>query len=168
MAGCQPKAAPAPVAVVGDAITRATAHVQSADRHVRSAQEHSNFNGKVLLKVASDELASALVDHVDASAGLVEARKLIDRQAVEIATGRQAYAKLEGKWYVEWGRWIERVLMWLVIAWVGAGVVAVAMGIPVLPLAQRISVELVRLAPAMNPFSWIRNYIRGKQGKPAL
>lgn len=95
-----------------------------------------------------------------------QAEKHVDELNATIQRQRDAYTKLESKWYVRLGKWIERALWMLAIGYVVAGLLAIALPMrwPVMGLS--ISKTIVRAVPLMNWASWTRDrLIKSKAGK---
>jgi len=161
--GCQasrPATRIDPVATAGEGVAGIVAHTESAERHVTSAIPHADPTGKVYLRAASDEHKEVLSDAAEVRTALVGAREQAVSLAAAVSEQKTAYAKLEGRWYVAWGRRIERA-MWIVgITWLLLGVASVVfgMGNP-LSWTWRIGKEITRLVPLMNPFSWLRDWL---------
>ena len=143
-----------------DSLAGVVAHTESADRHVASAVPHANPTGKVYLTAATDEHNAVLTDAAKARKAMGDAQNQIGALTGEITRHQDAYQHLESRWFVRWGRWIERMLWIIGITWLvlGATSVVLGMGNP-LSLTWRIGKEITRLLPIMNIFSWVRDWI---------
>lgn len=161
--GCQasrPAPKPDPVATAGEGVAGIVAHTESAERHVTSAIPHADPIGKVYLTAASDEHKEVLSDAAEVRIALAGAREQAIALAAAVAEQKTAYQKLEGRWFVVWGRRIEQALWIVGITWLLLGVASVVfgMGNP-LSWTWRIGKEITRLVPLMNPFSWLRDWL---------
>jgi|GEM_PF-2147578 len=161
--GCAGPAAaplPDPVSQAAEGLAGIVAHTESAERHVQKAIPHADSNGKVHLAAASDEHAEVLADAAHTYDALKGAQQQVAALADTIADREADYAELEGRWYVRWGRRIERALWFIGITWLLLGAMSVIFGLGnPLSWTWRIGKELTRLLPAMNPFSWIRDWL---------
>lgn len=161
--GCTGKTAapqPDPVAQASVGVAGIVAHTESAERHVQKAIPHANPTGKVYLTAASDEHTEVLANAAHTYDALKGAQQQVTALNDTIADREAAYSKLEGRWFVRWGRWIERLLWIIGITWLVLGVASVAFGLGnPLSWTWRIGKEITRLLPAMNPFSWIRDWL---------
>lgn len=111
-------------------------------------------------KAGEKAAAEAMERRESEWAGIVKGR---DQR---IADGDKAYEQLAGKWYVVWGKWIERILWTLAIGWGVLGILSVVLGMGnPLGWASTASKEIVRLMPAANPFAWIRDGINAFRKK---
>lgn len=163
IAGCTGQAVapqPDPVSQASEGVAGIVAHTESAERHVQKAIPHANPTGKVHLAAASEEHTEVLADAAQTHDALNSTRQQVAKLNDTISDGQAAYGKLEGRWYVRWGRWIERLLWIIGISWLvlGAASVVFGLGNP-LSWTWRIGKEITRLLPAMNPFSWIRDWL---------
>jgi hypothetical protein len=163
--GCagQGKPADAARATVSDAasgVAGVVAHTESAQRHVEQAVPHTDDTGKVHLAAATDEHKEVIADAAETKQALDATAREITALEGQVVTVKADYTKLESRWYVRWGRWIERVLWIIGISWLvlGAASVVFGLGNP-LSLTWRIGKEITRLVPLMNPFSWVRDWI---------
>jgi hypothetical protein len=155
---------PDPVAQASVGVAGIVAHTESAERHVRRAIPHANPTGKVYLTAASDEHAEVLANVAHTYDVLKGAQQQVATLADSITQGQAAYSKLESRWYVRWGRRIERLLWIIGITWLVLGVASVAFGLGnPLSWTWRIGKELTRLLPVMNPFSWIRDWLLARR-----
>ena len=167
--GCAGHAKPADAAraTVSDAVSGVAgvvAHTESAHRHIEQAVPHTNDTGKVYLAAATDEHKAVMTNAaetkqaLDATAGQITA---LEGQVVAVQAD---YAKLESRWYVRWGRWIERVLWIIGVSWLICGVASIVLGLGnPLSLTWRMGKEITRLVPLMNVFSWVRDWILSRR-----
>lgn len=167
--GCSGQAKPADAAraTVSDAVTGVAgvvAHTESAQRHVEQAIPHTDGTGKVHLAAATDEHKAVMTNAaetkqaLDATAGQITA---LEGQVVAVQAD---YTKLESRWYVRWGRWIERALWVIGVSWLICGVASVVLGLGnPLSLTWRMGKEITRLVPLMNVFSWVRDWILSRR-----
>ena len=167
--GCAGQAKPADAArtAVGDAVTGVAgvvAHTESAQRHVEQAIPHTDDTGKVHLAAATDEHKEVVADAAETKQALEATAKEITALEGQVVAVKADYTKLESRWYVRWGRWIERALWIIGIAWLvlGAASVMFGLGNP-LSLTWRIGKEITRLVPLMNPFSWVRDWLLNRK-----
>jgi len=168
-AGCAGQAKPADAAraSVGDAasgVAGVVAHTESAQRHVEQAVPHTDDTGKVHLAAATDEHKEVIADAAETKQALDATVTQITAMEGQVVAVKADYTKLESRWYVRWGRWIERVLWIIGISWLvlGAASVLFGLGNP-LSLTWRIGKEITRLVPLMNPFSWVRDWILARR-----
>lgn len=167
--GCAGQAKPADAAraTVSDAVSGVAgvvAHTESAQRHVEQAIPHTDDTGKVHLAAATDEHKEVVADAAETKQALDATAKEITVLEGQVVSVKANYTKLESRWYVRWGRWIERALWIIGISWLvlGAASVVLGMGNP-LSLTWRIGKEITRLVPLMNPFSWVRDWILARR-----
>ena len=167
--GCVGHAKPADAAraTVSDAVTGVAgvaAHTESAQRHVEQAIPYTDGTGKVHLAAATDEHKAVMTNAAETKHALDATAKEITALEGQVVTVQANYTKLESRWYVRWGRWIERALWIIGISWLvlGAASVAFGLGNP-LSLTWRIGKEITRLVPLMNPFSWVRDWILSRR-----
>jgi len=167
--GCASHAKPADAAraTVSDAVTGVAgvvAHTESAQRHVEQAVPHTDDTGKVHLAAATDEHKEVIADAAETRQALESTVTQISALEGQVVAIRSDYTKLESRWYVRWGRWIERALWIIGISWLvlGAASVFLGLGNP-LSLTWRIGKEITRLVPLMNPFSWVRDWILARR-----
>lgn len=155
---------PDPSPAVGEGLAGIVAHTESATRHVEQAKPHADATGKLHLAAAQDEHAEVLADVGEAKAALVATQAHIGQLRVELEASKDAYGTLEGRWYVTWGRRIERALWTIGLLWLALGIAAMVLGLGnPLSWSWRIGKEITRLVPAMNPFSWIRDWILSRR-----
>jgi len=167
MSGCGSHAPiqPNPVALASDGVAGIVAHTNSAERHVQNAMPHSNATGKVQLAAASDEHKEVLLSAEQVKAALNDAQKQIGDLDERLSRSKIDYQWLEARWYVRWGQWVERALWMIGLSWLVLGAVSIILGIGnPLGWGYRLGKEITRLVPAMNPFSWIRDWIRNAKG----
>jgi hypothetical protein len=112
--GCPPEN-PLGTNATGDAITRADVRNKSVTQQVDLAKPHSDSEGKVHLDTASIDLKAQ-------SSDLAEAKTALKVERENCAKTYDALTKLNTKWYVRWGRRIERIC-YLLIGVLGLGVV---------------------------------------------
>jgi DNA replication protein DnaC len=115
LCGCTGKTAapqPDPVAQAAVGVAGIVAHTESAERHVQKAIPHANPTGKVYLNAASDEHTEVLANAAHAYDALQGAQRQVATLNEAIAERRAAYTRLEGRWYVRWGRQVQRRLKW--------------------------------------------------------
>lgn len=163
--GCAGHAKPAAAAraTVSDAVTGVAgvvAHTESAQRHVQQAVPHTDDTGKVHLAAATDEHKEVIADAAETKQALDATVTQITALEGQVVAVHADYTKLESRWYVRWGRRIERALWIIGVSWLvlGAASVVFGLGNP-LSLTWRIGKEITRLVPLMNPFSWVRDWI---------
>lgn len=82
-----------------------------------------------------------------------------------IAKQRDDYKKLESKWYVTWGRRIERAFWILVFSYFALGLVAIFLPLRLPVAGLEISKHIIRFVPAMNWASFIRDRLIGRSSK---
>lgn len=167
--GCAGHAKPADAARanVSDAVSGVAgvvAHTESAQRHVEQAVPHTDDTGKVHLAAATDEHKEVIADAAETKQALDATVTQITALEGQVVAAQADYTKLESRWYVRWGRWIERVLWIIGVSWLvlGAASVVFGLGNP-LSLTWRIGKEITRLVPLMNPFSWVRDWILARR-----
>ena len=140
------------------------AHTESAQRHVESAKPLSSSTGKVLLQAATEEHTEVLMSASQVRAALDQAQTRFEQVARDLAQWKTDYSVLESKWYVVWGRRIERAIWFLAVGWLGAGILSVLLGVgSPLGMGVWLGKEILHLAPAMNIFAWIRNWIEKRR-----
>ena len=156
---------PDPVGAAGDGMAGVVAHTHSAQRHVENAIPHADTTGKTYLTAASDEHQEVFVSAAAVKSALIEAQVQARQQTEVLANQRHAHELLQAKWYVVWGRRIERLLWVVGIAWLILGIASVVLGIGnPLSWTQWLGKEIVRFVPLMNPFSWLRDWINTRRG----
>ncbi len=133
LAGCHWAMKPAqtqaqPITDATSGVAGIVAHTESADRHVHNAAPHSSSEGKMLLKAASDEHKEVLADASEVKTALSEATGQVTSLEQRITNEQERYAHLEGRWYVTWGRRIERALWVIGIGWLVCGIASVVFG----------------------------------------
>jgi len=167
--GCAGYAKPADAAraTVSNAVSGVAgvvAHTESAQRHVEQAIPHTDDTGKVHLAAATDEHKEVVADAAETKQALDATAKEITALEGQVVAVKADYTKLESRWYVRWGRWIERALWIIGISWLvlGAASVVFGLGNP-LSLTWRMGKEITRLVPLMNPFSWVRDWILARR-----
>lgn len=99
------------------------------------------------------------------TADVTEADKHVATLENTILQLRIEYTQLESKWYVRVGKWIERALWMLAIAYIGAGLLAIFLPMKWPVWGLTISKNIVRAVPFMNWASWIRDVFARKAGK---
>ena len=140
------------------------AHTESAQRHVESAKPLTSNTGKVLLQAATEEHTEVLMSASQVRAALEQAQTRFEQVASDLAESKTAYQVLESKWYVVWGKRIERVIWFLAVGWLGAGILSVLLGVgSPLGMGVWLGKEIIHLAPAMNIFAWIRSWIEKRR-----
>ena len=163
--GCAGHAKPAEAAraTVSDAVTGVAgvvAHTESAQRHVEQAIPHTDDTGKVHLAAATDEHKEVVADAAETKQALDATAKEITALEGQVVAVRANYTKLESRWYVRWGRWIERVLWIIGISWLICGVASIVLGLGnPLSLTWRMGKEITPLVSLMNVFSWVRDWL---------
>ena len=172
VSGCAGQARPAEAdhATVTSAVTGVagiTAHTQSAQRHVQQAIPHTDRTGKVHLAAATDEHQEVIADAAETRHALDATATQITALEGQIVAIQGDYTNLESRWYVRWGRRVERALWVIGLSWLAAGALSVLFGLGnPLSLTWRIGKEITRLVPVMNPFSWVRDWIlKSKESK---
>jgi hypothetical protein len=171
--GCAGHAKPAEAAraTVSDAVTGVAgvvAHTESAQRHVEQAIPHTDDTGKVHLAAATDEHKEVVADAAETKQALDATAKEITALEGQVVAVRANYTKLESRWYVRWGRWIERVLWIIGISWLICGVASIVLGLGnPLSLTWRMGKEITRLVPLMNVFSWVRDWLLSRRAASA-
>lgn len=136
------------------------AHTESAQRHVIAAVPHADTTGKVYLAAASDEHKDILSDAAEVRVALASAHQQAVHLTAAVAEQKAEYQKLQNRWYVAWGRRIERALWIMGVSWLLLGIASVVLGMGnPLSLTWRIGKEITRLVPLMNPFSWLRDWL---------
>lgn len=148
LAGCAAKRIPLKNAS-GEAITRAQVRGDDALTHVKAARPDASPASGIHLDSAATELTS---QHAD----LLEAKKALDAERANAAKLQAQYDKLNGKWYVHLGRWVE-ASVWILIGGfilynVAAGLLATS---PVGWLAKS-GDFLIHFLPAANPAALVR------------
>jgi hypothetical protein len=167
--GCAGQAKPADAARanVSDAVSGVAgvvAHTESAQRHVEQAIPHTDDTGKVHLAAATDEHKEVIADAAETKQALHATTTQITALEGQVVAAQADYTRLESRWYVRWGRRIERALWIIGVSWLvlGAASVLFGLGNP-LSLTWRIGKEITRLVPLMNPFSWVRDWILSRR-----
>lgn len=81
---------------------------------------------------------------------------------------KEQFEKLNAKWFVRWGKWIENAVKILIGSWIALGVLSVifGMGNP-LSWPYAIGREIIRFLPLANPFSWTRDLINRRKATVA-
>lgn len=155
---------PQPVNTAAEGVAGIVAHTESAERHVQNATPHADATGKVHLSAASDEHHQVLYKADQTKSALAAAQEQVTDLRSAVAEQRAAYSQLEDRWYVRWGRRIERALWVLGVSWLALGIASIVfgMGNP-LSWTWRIGKEITRLIPAMNPFSWVRDWMLSRR-----
>lgn len=167
LAGCAASfTAPKPDRVVSasEGLAGVVAHTESAERHVRNAIPHADATGKVQLSAASDEHKAAMDSAGETKAALVAVQQQADSLRAQVNASEASYAQLEDRWYVRWGRRIEKALWTIGIAWLVLGVCSVVLGLGN-PLGWGVKAgkEIVRAIPGMNPFAWVRDWLLSRR-----
>ena len=159
---------PDPVAEASVGVAGVVAHTESAERHVQKAMPHANPTGKVYLTAASEEHTEVLASAAHTQDALTATRQEVGKLNDALADQQATYQKLESRWFVRWGRWIERMLWIIGITWLllGAASVALGMGNP-LSWTWQLGKEITRFLPVMNAFSWIRDWIAARRAGSA-
>jgi hypothetical protein len=141
-------------------IAGVVAHTESAQRHVTHAVPHANDTGKVHLAAATDEHKAVLADASEVKRALDAKHMAINTLEGQVVAIQRDYTTLESRWFVIWGRRIERALWIIGTTWLALGVASIVfgMGNP-LSFTWRIGKEITRLVPMMNPFSWVRDWL---------
>jgi hypothetical protein len=152
---------------VSDAVTGVAgivAHTDSAQRHVERARPHTDSTGRIYLAAATDEHQAVISSAGQTKHSLDLTARAITALEGQVAATREDYTKLQSRWFVRWGQGIERGLWIIGLSWLAAGVVSVLFGLGnPLSLTWRIGKEITRLVPAMNPFSWVRDWLLARQ-----
>lgn len=167
--GCagQFKPADAARATVSDAVSGVAgvvAHTESAQRHVEQAIPHTDDTGKVHLAAATDEHQEVVADAAETKQALDATAKEITALEGQVVAVKADYTKLESRWYVRWGRWIERALWIIGVSWLVCGVASIVLGLGnPLSLTWRMGKEITRLVPLMNVFSWVRDWLLSRR-----
>lgn len=149
-----------PTTLIGSAregVTGLTYRLDDIGRTARLIQPYAEEPGQVLAQRISDS----------AEEGVKEAKE-VDKtlgQALD-ATKREAekFTKLDSKWYVRTGRFLERLFLWIVgltALWFVLGIGSTLMGITGIPILRSLSATIVRIIPFANPFSSLRDSING-------
>lgn len=151
---------PDPIAEAGEGVAGIVAHTESAERHVQRAIPHADTTGKVYLTAASEEHTEVLSDVAETKTALVAAKTQVNTLNTTIADREASYRKLEGRWFVAWGRRLERLFWIVTLSWLTLGVASVVFGLGnPLSWTWRIGKEITRLLPMMNCFSWVRDWL---------
>ena len=160
LTGCAAKPMPDPASGINRATGRIHARAESIGE--QAAQIESAPIGTPI------ESVKPLATSIRTQAGWIvvdvgEADNHVDQLNATIQRQRDEYTKLNGKWYVRVGKWVERALWTLAIGYVVAGLLAIALPLrwPVMGLS--ISKSIVRLVPAMNWASFIRDRLIGRK-----
>lgn len=161
-------ARPESVAIAVTGVAGIEAHTNSAERHVQNAVPHTSGDGKVLLKAASEEHKEVLVAAAETREALTGASGEIEKLQEQLGDEQSRFSSLEAKWYVTWGRRVERALWVIGIGWLACGIASVVFGLGN-PLSGtwRVGKEITRLVPAMNLFSWVRDWILSRRNAAA-
>jgi hypothetical protein len=151
-----------------DDVASIVAHTQSAENHVQSAIPYADSAGKIYLVAASQEHGLVLGSADQAQSSLRMAEQSVQSLNGSLAQQHTQYAQLESRWYVRWGRRIERALWIIGIGWLITGIAAVILGLgSPLGWGVKLGKELVRLVPMMNLFAWMRDWINARRTAPA-
>jgi hypothetical protein len=139
----------------------------TGDRIAIALLEGVSLNhGKATEKQGAVEakMSQTLVENGQLKAEAVEA---VEAEQAHARAWEDRYTKLDGKWYVRWGRWIEAVVFWLVVGWAAAGLASVFLGFQPLGMLQKLSGFIVHLLPLGNVWVWIEDLIKWVRGAPA-
>ena len=161
--GCQLSPVPQvqqPIVAALDGVAGVVAHTESAQRHVTSALPHADSTGKIHLRSASDEHQEVLDQAQEVRSALATTQHQIADLQSSLRQSEANLQRLDGRWYVTWGRRIEWALWIIGIGWLVLGVMSVLLGLGS-PLGWGVSLgkEIVRLVPAMNVFAWLRDWL---------
>lgn len=130
----------------GADLTATENHLARADAAAQAVEPHVASPGRPILKQCRTEIALAADSN--------------DRAEVEFAGLKAAHEKLEGRWYVRWGRRIEAFFWLVVFAWFGLGLASVVLGLGnPLGATMALSKEIVRAVPFANLFAWARDWL---------
>ena len=164
LAGCPSSGGSPPVTTAAEGVAGIVAHTESAQRDVANAAAYTDRVGKAHLAAAGEEHQAILTNADTVRNALTAAGKQIETLTGKLSGAQADYGKLEAKWYVVWGRRIERVLWVIGIGWLLAGVASVVFGLSnPLSWSWRLGKEITRFVPAMNPFSWIRDWLLSRK-----
>ncbi|WP_428937764.1 hypothetical protein [Fontivita pretiosa] len=166
LAGCRTRLAPIaqPVVAASDGVAGVVAHTESAERHVQRAVPHSDSTGKVYLAAASDEHKEVLLDAEQTKVAIQATQRQITSLNDQINRQELGYQRLESRWYVVWGRRIDRAVWIIGVSWLILGVASVVLGMgSPLGWGAKLGKEIVRLVPAMNVFAWLRDWIKRRR-----
>jgi hypothetical protein len=134
------------------------AHGNSARRHIHSALPYASDVGQAHLSAALDEQWMALESLKQIDRALTNVQRGMVRMQTAAADADARVQRLENRWYVRWGRRIERAFWIITIGWLVMGVASILLGLGnPLGWGMRLSREIVRLIPLMNPFTWVRD-----------
>ncbi len=149
-----------PIIAASDGVAGIVAHTESAQRHVTSAIPHADSTGRIHLRSASDEHREVLNQIQEVRSALAMTQHQIAVLSGSLKQSEANLQRLDGRWYVTWGRWIERALWIIGIGWLVLGVMSVLLGLGN-PVSWSVSLgkEIVRLVPAMNLFAWLRDWL---------
>jgi len=157
LAGCAAKAPTKPLQYAGEGLAGVVSHVESAEQSVVAAKPHTNPTGKAILDIASMEHATA----IDLARGI--RTRLDEASADNIATAMQLDWYHKNRW-VNAALFVRKIAYWLIGIYVGMGIIAIVLGMN--PLSKTISISrfIVRMLPAANWISSIRDWIARRKG----
>jgi hypothetical protein len=171
VAGCNSTSTPHQQAILANANTQAALSSASAYLEVLYPQLEKLTGyvvdaGKPYLESAKTLLAGAAKKTTEAEHANVEQRLRIDDQEVARGTLERKYVALEGKWYVRLGRWIERIVFWLIIGWLALGLIgSFTTGFFGGGWIFGIGKFILQNLPAMGPFCKFGRYLEKRRKK---
>jgi hypothetical protein len=162
-----------PVAAASSGVSKVEAYTEAADRNVKAAIPLAAEPARPLLAAATQEHRAVLDETPKIKAELSQAltdKATADRIAAEavqerdkaIQGWRDWKAANDAKWYVRWGKVIDKWVKIIAAVWLIAGVLSILAGVAPWGWAPKIGSFFVRLLPFMNPFVWVRDFLAAR------
>lgn len=149
-----------PTTLIGTAregVSGLTYRLDDIGRTARLIQPYAEEPGQVLAQRISDSAEEGVKEAKEVDKTLGQALEASKQEA-------EKFTRLDSKWYVRSGRFIERLFWWFVgltALWFVLGIGSTLMGISSIPILRTLSATIVRIIPFANPFSSLRDTING-------